>query len=253
MNNSKEIKVVAINSSPVMKKGNTFMILEPFLNGMSEAGASVELFFSEKLNINICKGCLKCWYHESHKCVHEDDMEWLRPKFCEADIWVFATPVYVCGITAKMKILMERLVSVASPDLELHDGHSRHTEQKIHKHGKDVLVSTASLYELDNFDPLVSQIKLFSKIAAREFAGAILRPHADAFRQGKNGLVSIGDTSDIFEAAKEAGKELIRDNKISSETLKKVSRELLPADIYIDAFNREILYEIEYHNKESEK
>lgn len=254
MNNSNiSTKVIAVNSSPFMKKGNTFMILEPFLNGMKEAGASVELFFSEKLNINICKGCLKCWYHESHKCVHNDDMEWLRPKFCEADIWIFATPVYVCGVTAKMKILMDRLVSVVSPTFELHDGHSRHIEEKIHKHGKDVLVSTASLYELDNFDPLVSQIKLFSKVFARKFAGAILRPHVDAIRQGKNGLVSIGDTSDIFEAAKEAGRELIRDDKISSETLKKISREILPADTYIDAFNREIVYDIEYYNKKSEK
>jgi len=253
MNNSIGTKVIAVNSSPAMKKGNTFMILDPFLNGMKEAGASVELFFTEKLNINICKGCLKCWYDVSHKCIHKDDMDWLLPKFCDADIWVFATPVYVCGVTAKMKILMERLVSVVDPRFEIHDGHSRHIIGKIHKHSKDVLVSTASLYEIDNFDPLVSQIKLFSKIAAREFAGALLRPHIDAVRQGKKGLVSIDDTSDIFEAAKEAGRELIRDGKFSSKSLKTVSREILPAETYIDAFNREILHEIDYYNKKSEK
>ena len=37
------MKVIAFNSSPRMDKGNTALILNPFLEGMREAGAEVEL------------------------------------------------------------------------------------------------------------------------------------------------------------------------------------------------------------------
>lgn len=42
------MKVPAINSSPKMDKGNTALILAPFLEGMREAGAEVELFYPKE-------------------------------------------------------------------------------------------------------------------------------------------------------------------------------------------------------------
>ena len=41
------------------------------------------------------------------------------------------------------------------------------------------------------------------------------------------------DLNDIFEAAKEAGKQLINEGKMNPETLKIVSRELVPLESYI--------------------
>jgi len=48
------IKVVAINSSPKMEKGRTAKILSPFLEGMEKAGATVELFYTKRLNFKPC-------------------------------------------------------------------------------------------------------------------------------------------------------------------------------------------------------
>jgi len=36
------MKVIAINASPKMEKGNTAVILTPFLEGIDEAGAAIE-------------------------------------------------------------------------------------------------------------------------------------------------------------------------------------------------------------------
>jgi multimeric flavodoxin WrbA len=54
------LKVVAVNSSPNMEIGNTALILKPFLEGMREEGADVELFYALKLWIRPCQGEFGC-------------------------------------------------------------------------------------------------------------------------------------------------------------------------------------------------
>ena len=43
------LKIIAVNSSPNMEKGNTALILTPFLEGIREKGAEVELFYMLKV------------------------------------------------------------------------------------------------------------------------------------------------------------------------------------------------------------
>jgi hypothetical protein len=42
---------------------------------------------------------------------------------------------------------------------------------------------------------------------------------------------------DIFDAAKEAGRQLVRDGEMSAETLATVSRELMPREMYLQTLN----------------
>lgn len=81
------MKVVAINSSPNMGKGSTAMILTPFLEGMKEAGAQIELFYTKKLDIKPCQGEFNCWLKTPGKCFQQDDMQMLLPKLGSSDIW----------------------------------------------------------------------------------------------------------------------------------------------------------------------
>jgi multimeric flavodoxin WrbA len=89
------VKVVAINASPKMDKGNTALILDPFLDGMREASAEVELFYTKKLEIKPCQGELNCWLRTPGRCFRSDDMETVLSAMRTADIWVLATPLYV--------------------------------------------------------------------------------------------------------------------------------------------------------------
>ena len=91
-----------------MDKGNTALILNPFLEGMREAGTGVELFYTRKLDIKPCTGEFNCWLKTPGKCYQYDDMNMLLPKIREADIMVFAIPVYVEGVTGTMKNLIDR-------------------------------------------------------------------------------------------------------------------------------------------------
>jgi multimeric flavodoxin WrbA len=236
------MKVLAINSSPRMDKSNTALILNPFLEGIKEAGAEVELFYTSKLNIHPCTGEFNCWFKTPGECLHNDDMKMLNPKFAEADIVVFATPVYVDGITGPMKNLIDRTIPLAYPFFELRDGHCRHPLRGEAKVRKYVLVSNCGLWEKDNFDPLLVYMKAFCKNASSEFAGALLRPHGEAMPV----MLEMGEPiGDIFEAAKEAGRQLVKEQKMSPETLDIVSRELLPRDMYIQIVNKYIQQSLE--------
>ena len=229
------MKVLAFNSSPMMDKGNTALILNPFLEGMREAGAEVELFYTKKLKINPCQGEFNCWLKTPGKCWQKDDMDMLRPKLGEADIWVLATPLYVDGMTGPMKNLIDRIIPLVQPFFELRDGHCRHPRREGIKHGKVVLVSNCGFWEMDNFDALLVHMKAMCKNMDREFAGALLRPQGPALKS----MMEMGaPVNDILEAAKEAGRQLVRDGKISTETLGIVSRELLPLEMCVQIVNQ---------------
>lgn len=229
------MKVLAINSSPLMGKGNTAVILNPFLDGMREAGAEVELFYTKKLKIKPCQGCFNCWLKTPGVCFQRDDMDMLLPKIGESDIWVLATPLYVDGMTGPMKNLIDRIIPGAQPFFELRDGHIRHPGRGETRRGKMVLVSNCGFWEMDNFDALVVHMKAICKNGNREFAGALLRPHGGALKP----MLEIGGlVEDVIEAAREAGRQLVRDGRMSPDTLNTVSRKLMPREDYIQIANQ---------------
>ncbi|HUS74568.1 MAG TPA: flavodoxin family protein [Methanothrix sp.] len=217
------MKVLAINGSPNMDKGNTAMILNPFLEGMKEAGSDVEIFFTSKLKIGPCNGDMSCWFVNPGKCAQKDDMQMLLPKIKEADVIVWASPVYYAGVTGPLKNLMDR-------QLPLHLLGEQARQQKA------VLVSTCSAWELSMFDPLLLQMKaIYTRPdESSDFAGALLRPMADGMKE----MIKAGETrlvEGIFQAAREAGRQLAKEGMISEEIQKQVSQELMPRDAYYKA------------------
>lgn len=229
------MKTIAINSSPSMEKGNTAVILNPFLDGIREAGADVELFYTKKLDIKPCQGEFNCWLKTPGECFQKDDMEIVRPRLNEADIWVLATPLYVDGMSGPMKNLLDRIIPGAQPFFELRDDHIRHPGRGEGKQRKMVIVSNCGFWELDNFDALVVHARAICKNTNMEFAGALLRPHGPALRPMSEQGAPV---QDVLTAATEAGRQLVRDGKISPDTLSTVSRELMPRDTYIQNINQ---------------
>jgi multimeric flavodoxin WrbA len=220
------MKVLAINGSPHTDNGNTAMILDPFLEGMKEAGANVDLYYTRNLKIGPCNGDMSCWFKNPGKCGQDDDMQMLLPKFKEADVIVWASPVYYAGITGPLKNLMDR-------QLPLHIfGESSGKKQKV------VLISSCGYWDISMFDPLVAQMNaLYARPGgSTEFVGALLRPGADPMREMMKGGRS-GVLKSIFEAAKAAGRQLVKEGKISEDILREVSKKLLSDEEYKEAAN----------------
>ncbi len=229
------MKALAFNGSPKMDKGNTALILGPFLQGMQEAGAAVELFYTKQLDIRPCQGEFNCWLKTPGKCHQEDDMQMLHPKLREASIWVFATPLYVWGVSGPLKNLMDRMIPLIEPYVELHNGHCSHPLRQGTTRAKIVLVSSCGFWEADNFHPMLVQIETLCNIIGFEFAGALLRPHGHALAP----MLDAGaPVQDVLQAAREAGQQLVTDGRIPLTCQQAVGRELLPRDVYIDMLNK---------------
>ena len=226
----------AINSSPNMDKGNTALILGPFLDGMRDAGADVEVLYTKKLNVNPCQGELHCWTKTPGECFQKDDVQMVLTKMYAADVWVIATPLYVDGMTGPMKNLLDRMIPGIQPFFEVRDGHCRHPRRwEEVTDGKVVLVSNCGFWEMDNFDPLVVHMNAICRNVDREFAGALLRPHGPALGAMKKQGMPVDD---VFDAAKEAGRQMVETGQMSTETLETVGRDLLPLDMYIQLANQ---------------
>lgn len=228
------MKVLAVNCSPKTDKGNTAVILKPFLDGMREAGAEVETVYTKKLAIKPCQGEFNCWVKTPGICFQDDDMQALNAKLSAARIWVFATPVYVDGVSGPMKNLMDRLIPRAAPFIELRDGHCRHPRREEEKLEKIVLVSNCGFWEMDNFDPLLVHMEAACRNFGAEFAGALLRPHGPALPTMLKAGAPVGD---VLDAAREAGRQLVEDGRMKEETLRTVSRELMPLQAYVEIVN----------------
>ncbi len=176
------MKALVINSSPNMDKGSTALILTPFIEGMTQEGAEVDMLYLRKLNVNPCLGDQSCWVKTPGKCLQNDDMQTVYPKLQKTDTVVLATPVYVDGMAGTLTNFVDRLIPTIEPFIELRDGHCRHPLREGYKHLNAVLVSSCGFWEMDNFAPLVVHIQAICKNASWQYAGALLRPHSPALR-----------------------------------------------------------------------
>ncbi|CEO90515.1 flavodoxin family protein [Syntrophaceticus schinkii] len=112
------MKVLAVQGSP-KKKGNTALLLEHYLRGVEENHRNVEInrVFLQEKNIAPCTGCYTC-IEKNSSCVIEDDMQELYGKIVEADLLIFATPVYWWSISAQLKTFVDRFCPLSVEEFQ---------------------------------------------------------------------------------------------------------------------------------------
>ena len=222
------IKVFAINGSPRLERGRTALILNSFLEGAKDAGADVELFYSNKLKIKPCTGCFYCWDEKPGVCPIKDDMQMLYPKLRSANILVLATPVYI-PFPGDFQNFLNRIIPLMNPILRTTvGGRTRAMFHKDVKINKIVLVATSGWWEKGNFGTVIRIAEEFAKDVSVEFAGSVLRPHSDYLFQKNE------KTKKIFENCELAGYQLIKEGKMHPETLKEIGKPLVKRKEYLE-------------------
>ena len=98
-------KVLIISSSP-RKGGNSETLAAAFAKGAREAGNQVENVYLREKQVGFCKGCLACL--KLRHCVIQDDAVEIAAKMHDADVLVFATPVYYYCVSGQLKTMLDR-------------------------------------------------------------------------------------------------------------------------------------------------
>ena len=100
------MKVLMINGSP-HAKGNTYTALHEMEKVFEENGVETEIVTVGNQPVRGCVACLSC--REKGKCVFDDIVNELAPKFEEADGLVVGSPVYYASANATLVAVLDRL------------------------------------------------------------------------------------------------------------------------------------------------
>lgn len=120
-------KILAFNGS-ARKFGNTWYVLDSFLEGVAESGGNSEVIEAHKANLDYCNGCLRC--NLIKRCsIHGDEWTEISAQILESDILVFATPIYFHHVSAQLKKIIDRFRSFVHVQItETGLKHTPHTE-----------------------------------------------------------------------------------------------------------------------------
>lgn len=104
-----QMKITVITGSP-RKKGNTFAMVDAFINTAEAKGHEVVRFDAAMMKIGGCHACMTC-FKTGNACSFDDDFNIIAPHILDADAVIFAMPVYWYSIPAQIKGVIDRLFS----------------------------------------------------------------------------------------------------------------------------------------------
>ena len=100
--------ILILNGSP-RRNGKTNKLVNSFIKG-AEVNNEIIQFHIYDMDIKGCKGCESC--RRNGHCIQKDDMDQIYEAFRNADVVVFASPVYFWTITGPLKTVTDRLYAI---------------------------------------------------------------------------------------------------------------------------------------------
>lgn len=95
-------------------RGNTRQLVDAFVKGAVDAGHQTEVVSLNEKQVNGCIGCNACRFGKP--CVQKDDFNSLIPAIKNADLIVFASPLYFWTLSSKIKAFIERFYCIVEED-----------------------------------------------------------------------------------------------------------------------------------------
>jgi len=216
--------IVVLDGGPRNAKlSKTTLMVDSFIEGAKHAGANVETFKLKNYEINHCTGCYTCWTKTPGECIFKDDMTMLRKKYREADLVVFASPLYIFNVTGIMKDFMDRLLPIMKPYMLLDEkGHIKHPDRFPEKGEQGFVVfSAAGFPDIEhNFDGLEAMYRMWdSHNENMHLMGEFFMSAAEIIVQS----VYSQRNHNIKKACQKAGEQVVKEGKISKEFMQLVS------------------------------
>jgi len=231
--------IVIFDGSPRgSEHSKTQFLAENFQRGAESAGAQVDYVKLNSLEIKPCCGCYACWAKTPGKCVYDDDVSEMIKKYVEADLIVFASPLYVFSVTGIMKNFLDRLlVPTFLPYLEQNElGLIAHPSRYDNKSKQYFAVLSASGFpDIDgNFDGLLDIFRCCAKHSGKiSLMGEMLLPAAELI---SHPMLSQ-KKSEIAELCYKMGRDAVENGEIDKADMGLLAQPFISREDFINGAN----------------
>jgi multimeric flavodoxin WrbA len=173
------MNIVTLLASP-RADGNTARILNWVEVDLHELGHDTERIDLTELTIGGCTSCYACVDSaDAPGCAVSDDAQAIFRKLIAADGIIYATPLYMWGVTAQLKALLDRSLCLVrdygSPD------HRSFVEGR-----RAALVLTCGGPEEGNAEAVTTMFPRFAEFLKLDNRGAFVFPHCGEPRRLPN-------------------------------------------------------------------
>lgn len=107
------MNILVINGSPRVN-GNTRAALDIIVNSIArnKKNVTTEVYDVSRHKLSSCINCDAC-KNNNNTCVSNDESAQIIEKIYESDFIIFGSPVYWWGITAQLKMVVDKMYSKA--------------------------------------------------------------------------------------------------------------------------------------------
>jgi multimeric flavodoxin WrbA len=170
---------VGIIASP--RKGmNTDTLVDKVLEGAKSVGANTEKIYLNDLEIKPCQACAK--YPAPKFCWYDDGMAKIYDVIENADVLVIGTPAYYDGISAQLKLAIDRS-NCLTEITKLVDGKVTF-KSRVKKRKKGILIWVADFSR--NPEHALATIRLWCKDANVQLADVLTVTDSDRGEGARN-------------------------------------------------------------------
>jgi multimeric flavodoxin WrbA len=230
------MRILAINGSHRGRKGVTQALIDSMMRGALEGGAAFETLVLAERDIRRCIGCGACQTEGRSGCVlgRKDEAAAVFGAMRGADIIVFATPVYVFGMSSLLKSLIERFnsecdttdIRVSASGLIFHEIDTALCSKPF------VLIATCDNIEAETPRCVIEYFKTYSRFMDAPMLAALSRSEAFLLERKaadeRDGPAEPSAVEEVLEAFREAGLDLARRGRVAPSIVRRATRRIVP-------------------------
>jgi multimeric flavodoxin WrbA len=209
---------VIVYGSPRKRKSGSYHLGEHFAEGLKKGGFSIEEIMVHEKKIKPCLGCFSCWSTSPGKCVNRDDMDELLPILDQADLIVYAIPLYIYSVPGPVKTFMDRQLPLVEGYMVNKDGVTAHPRRNKDKTIKAFILSVAGFPEKTHFDAMIAMFKKNFRPNSERYLGEIVIAGANSMAYDENQK----DYANLYGLVEQAGFELSQKGHVNESTLKQI-------------------------------
>lgn len=232
-------RILAINGSHRGDRGRTRFLIDRLLAGAVAGGADCAVATLARQRIHRCVACDLCHAESSSAtCPYwaKDDVRTVFDQMAAADLIVYATPVYVFGMSGLMKTFLDRFYALGdSRQLQL-------SRSGLMFHYVDPTICATPFVTLvccDNVESatprnVVHYFRTFSRFLDAPLVGELVSSGGGLIRHGRDRdpTAEFPRLSAVHAAYEQAGRELATIGRIRRGTQRQANREILPVPLF---------------------